>query len=276
MRSWVLTSGYPFQTDARRWDFYTPPGTDPRTFRWSGGDTYRKNDLTNLVFDLQQNLTDDLWLRITGGYTHNKEDSRNIWYGRSSSLDPFDANGNVVNAATATLPSYYRTPGSAAERQSMSDLAAAAALGGTAFVDVFKARPSNFWLGDISGPTVTPTSRLGSTAPAAPARNTVLNYQWSQYNLDEDRWQGRIDLNYRFDYLGHHNFLVGVQYRLRSPGTHELWPGSRPGPQLRPQEFRSGVLELRESRAGPTDPVGGARRWRHAVGAIAPGDVEPR
>ncbi len=115
VRSWVLTSGYPFQTDARRWDFYTPPGTDPRTFRWSGGDTYRKNDLTNLVFDLQQKFTDDLWLRITGGYTHNKEDSRNIWYGTLSSLDPFDANGNVVNAATATLPSYYRTPGSAAE-----------------------------------------------------------------------------------------------------------------------------------------------------------------
>jgi len=212
VRSWVLTSGYPFQTDARRWDFYTPPGTDQRTFRWSGGDTFRKNDLSNVVIDLQQKFTDDLWLHATGGYTKNKEDSRNIWYGTLSSLDPFDANGNMVNAATATLPRYYRTPASAAETQYLNDLSTAASLGGSAWVDVFKSRPSNFWLGDIYGTTVTPTSRLGSSATAAPAKYTVLNYQWSQYNRDEDRWQGRVDLNYKFDFFGHHNFLFGVQY----------------------------------------------------------------
>jgi iron complex outermembrane receptor protein len=212
VRSSVLTSGYPFQTNSRRWDFYTPPGSDPRTFRWSGADTYRKNDLGNVVLDLQQKFTNNLWLHATGGYTKNKEDSRNIWYGTLSSLDPFDANGNVVNGATATLASYYRTPSSAAETQYLGNLAAAASLGGTAWVDVFKGRPANFWLGDIYGTTVTPTSRLDSTAAASPAKNTVLNYQWAQYTQNEDRWQGRVDLNYRLDYFGHHDFLVGVQY----------------------------------------------------------------
>lgn len=221
VRSSVVASGFPYQTNARRLDFYTPPGQDPRTFRWSGPDTFRDNPTRNYTVDLQQRFTDDLWLKAGVGQSKVKYASSNIWYGTFNTLDPFtrDDAGNVTginqnNSLPAKLPRYYRAARNAAEQQYLSRLDSAVAAGGTAWVDVFNGRPSDFWYGDIYGTTFTSRSLLKSQGAPVTTRYTTLNYQWSEYNSTEDRNQARVELNYSFDagFWGKHSFLGGMQY----------------------------------------------------------------
>lgn len=50
--------------------FYTLPGTNPRTFRWSGPDTYLDSDASNLRVQLTQEITENLHLLV--GYNSSK------------------------------------------------------------------------------------------------------------------------------------------------------------------------------------------------------------
>ncbi|HEU5077721.1 MAG TPA: TonB-dependent receptor plug domain-containing protein [Opitutaceae bacterium] len=221
VRSSVVASGFPYQTNARRLDFYTPPGVDPRTFRWSGPDTFRENPTRNYYIDLTQRFTDDLWLKAGLAQSSVKYDSSNIWYGTFNTLDPFnrDSSGAVTgvnsnNALAAQLPRYYKAPANATQQLYLDQLSAAVAQGGTQWVDVFNARPANFWLGDIYGTTFTSRSLLKSQGAPVTTYFTTLNYQWAEYNSDEDRRQARVELNYKFDagFLGKHSILAGLQY----------------------------------------------------------------
>ncbi|BET66449.1 hypothetical protein ASA1KI_13670 [Opitutales bacterium ASA1] len=219
VRSSVIgDGGFPYQTNARRLDFYTPAGADPRTFRWSGPDTWRENPAQNYIVDLQQKLGENFWLKAGVGFSRVEFDSANIWYGTFNKLDPFnrDAAGNVTgvnggNILPAQLPRYYRTPTTAAQTQYFADLQTALAQGGNAWVDVFNARPANFWYGDIYGSTFTSRSLLASQSTAT-SYNTVLNYQWAVSESVDERRQARVELNYGFEKFGSHNFLLGMQY----------------------------------------------------------------
>jgi len=218
VRSSVTDGGFPFQTNARRLDFYTPPGADPRTFRWSGPDTWRENPAQNYLLDLQQKLGENFWLKAGVGFSRVEFDSANIWYGTFNKLDPFnrDAAGNITgvssgNILPAQLPRYYRTPTTPQQTQYFTDLEAAIAQGGNAWVDVFDNRPGNFWYGDIYGTTFTSRSLLSSQSTST-SYFTTLNYQWAMAESVDDRSQARVELNYSFEKWGSHNFLLGMQY----------------------------------------------------------------
>ncbi|MDP1580348.1 MAG: TonB-dependent receptor plug domain-containing protein [Candidatus Didemnitutus sp.] len=55
-----------FVNDSAGYDgsFYKIPGKDVREFRWSGNDTYRDSEASNLAFKLSQKLTDNLHLLV--------------------------------------------------------------------------------------------------------------------------------------------------------------------------------------------------------------------
>lgn len=65
----AAVSGYVNDSAGYNGDFVTPPGKDPRTFRWSGPDTYRDSTAGNLEFKVTQNITDDL--HFLAGYDHS-------------------------------------------------------------------------------------------------------------------------------------------------------------------------------------------------------------
>lgn len=227
VRSSVLTNGRPYATNERRNDFYTPPGTDPRTFRWSGPDTYIDKDTRNYLVDLQQKFGEFAWLKVGAQRSTRTQGSLNNSYSQFSGLDPVvtrnadDTIGAVANALTATLPRYYYPPRNAAETTYLSNLASAVAAGGTTWVSVFDARPPKFWYGDAYGSTFTSTSLLNSQGADVTTNNTVLNYAWSRYNTHETRDQVRAEVTLNFDFLwGKHNILAGTQYQKLNLTTY--------------------------------------------------------
>ncbi len=96
-------------------DFYTVPGTDPYTFRWSGPDTYIKTKANNLRLQADQQIFESLHLLV--GFNHNKVtfDSRDVFGNLTTGVGPTalrktvdfgvaaldknggDSNTNVVN-----------------------------------------------------------------------------------------------------------------------------------------------------------------------------------
>ncbi len=56
-------------------------GEDPRTFRWSGPDTYYLTDSWNLNVELEQRLIEDMYLLVGYNRSHVKFDNRDIFGG---------------------------------------------------------------------------------------------------------------------------------------------------------------------------------------------------
>lgn len=220
VRSNVLTDGYPYSTNARRNDFYTPPGTDRRTYRWAGPDSYLEKDLQSYLVDVQHKFTDNIWLKVGAQRSERTQESLNNWFAQFSSLSPGivrNANGTIANVTAprvATLARYYYAPRNATESAYLTNLANAVAAGGTGWVSVFDARPANFWYGDVYGRPFTSTSLLDSSGADTTSQNTVLNYTWSKYRTEDTRDQFRAELAVNFNALwGKHNFLLGTQYQ---------------------------------------------------------------
>jgi outer membrane receptor protein involved in Fe transport len=71
--------------------FFTLPGTDPYTFRWSGPDTYTKTDANNLRLQVSQDIGPDLHVLV--GYNHAK-----------ATFNSLDVGGNLMqNVGPAAL-----------------------------------------------------------------------------------------------------------------------------------------------------------------------------
>lgn len=83
-------------------DFYTVPGTDPYTFRWSGPDTYIKTKASNIRLQADQQIFDSLHLLV--GFNHNKVtfNSRDVFGNLTTGVGP-TALRKTVDFGTASL-----------------------------------------------------------------------------------------------------------------------------------------------------------------------------
>ncbi|HTL67930.1 MAG TPA: TonB-dependent receptor plug domain-containing protein [Lacunisphaera sp.] len=83
-------------------DFYTLPGTDPYTFRWSGPDTYSKTTASNFRAQVAQELGANFHLLI--GYNHSKADfsTRDVLGNLAQNVGPASLR-KTVNFGTASL-----------------------------------------------------------------------------------------------------------------------------------------------------------------------------
>lgn len=65
----AAVSGYINEAGGYNGTFYNIPGKSVRTFRWSGPDTYRNSDSSNIEFKIDQKITDDL--HFLAGFDHS-------------------------------------------------------------------------------------------------------------------------------------------------------------------------------------------------------------
>lgn len=176
------------QAQQRRSNFITTvlgADVDPRTFRWSGADTYMDIPAQNFALTIEQKLFDDLILRVGAQTSRTKHDSLNI---PNASLQP---GRNTFNGTRPT------------------DAARLAALGSPTAIPI--SLP-----GDDMG-----VDRDGQPLFV---EQGVLRYQWTQVNQEEDRDQLRAELNYQFNFFGEHRLLAGYQYQGQNQENHDYTP----------------------------------------------------
>ncbi|MCD8481639.1 MAG: hypothetical protein LR015_02520 [Verrucomicrobia bacterium] len=81
-----------FQADRlETYGFLEFPGQDPRTFRWSGPDTYLLADSWNANIQLQQGLMDDMFLLVGYNRSNVQFDTRDVFGGISTFATPLSA-----------------------------------------------------------------------------------------------------------------------------------------------------------------------------------------
>lgn len=68
--------GYINNSDAYNASFYQIPGRDVRTFRWSGPDTYRNSEASNIEFKIDQKITDNI--HFLAGLDHSQFDFKQL------------------------------------------------------------------------------------------------------------------------------------------------------------------------------------------------------
>lgn len=87
-----------FQTDRlETYGFLEFEGKDPRTFRWSGPDTYLKTESLNLNVQWQQEITDNLNFMVGYNYSDVTFESRDVF------------GGITLNSSSARALPYYAT-----------------------------------------------------------------------------------------------------------------------------------------------------------------------
>lgn len=83
-------------------DFYTVPGTDPYTFRWTGRDTYVKTTASNMRLQVDQQIFDSLHFLAGYNYSKVKFDSRDVYGNLNTAVGPASLR-KTVNFGTAGL-----------------------------------------------------------------------------------------------------------------------------------------------------------------------------
>jgi outer membrane receptor for ferric coprogen and ferric-rhodotorulic acid len=83
-------------------DFYTVPGTDPYSFRWSGPDTYVKTKSSNLRAQVDQALGEHIHLLVGYNFAKAKFDQRDVFGNLVTGLGPLSLR-KTVNFGTAAL-----------------------------------------------------------------------------------------------------------------------------------------------------------------------------
>lgn len=77
------------QTDRlETYGFHRLPGRDVRTFRWSGPDTFLNTTAWNMRADLQQEIVDDLFLRVGANFSKTDFDIRDVFAGLQQQVGP--------------------------------------------------------------------------------------------------------------------------------------------------------------------------------------------
>ena len=160
--------------------FYTLKGTDPRTFRWSGPDTYLNTKSSNLRLQVDQQLMENMHLLV--GY--NKS---------SVTFNKLDVIGNlqgwvpgIVDWVSPAVVLYVENPAKTAF--GMVPFVPADPINGT----------SNLGLGVVNGLT-----------------NATLAYRWAGQDMTNDLDQVRAELVYNFKFLeGNANRLLRMNNML--------------------------------------------------------------
>lgn len=239
VRAWLndTEGGAGSGAQQRRQDFIVPAGRDARTFRWSGPDTYRNQETSNHLLNVDHKVADNFWLRGGIQYSRRSQDGENISSGQINAVD-----------GTRFSPSWYRAPQTAAEQEFLDNLmlynpsgatlsvenayrqgAGAArnfllgviggdpsltpeeaeAQGWPTFPNLVQ-RPANMWLGDVLGAApLEGFSRLPSSGEGTSSADHVLmSYRWGAEDWTEDRWQARFDANYDFEVAGINNSVI--------------------------------------------------------------------
>jgi len=160
---------------------------DNRTFRWSGGDTYLKGPYRNIGIDIEQRITDELYLKA--GYTNSKTvfDSRQI--------NAWVTSGGGLPSVTYNDDGTIDNDGSYVSKWTG---------------ETIKVRTDDLWSHMI-------TSSFGDQeAQNAPEEtdNAVIQYEWIDDNKTTDREQLRIELAYTKDTQnwGKHSIVLGFNY----------------------------------------------------------------
>jgi outer membrane receptor protein involved in Fe transport len=188
---------------------------NPRTFRWSGPDTFLKSPTSNILVDLTQGVGENLFFKV--GYDHSKAefDGRNIngtslRSGIFAPTDPINyTDGSHVNLGGTTY--------------GLRDAIAAVQNGGTfngfTLNDILAARPIGTFRGDSLYGTLTDEGSLGNLDPNNPNPSgpqildqVAIRYQWQNSFHTTKRDQIRAEGTYKLDLgkWGKHTFLVGT------------------------------------------------------------------
>jgi outer membrane receptor protein involved in Fe transport len=147
-----------------------------RTFRWSGEDPYMKGPYRNLVVDIEQKITDDLYLKI--GYSNSK-----------TTFDSRQINAWITTGGGLTSGSGYESKWTG---ESIPD------------------RTDSLW----SYLETIDFSRLEASEGMESTDNAVIQYEWVDDNKVTDRDQIRAELAYKKDLgnWGKHSVVLGFQY----------------------------------------------------------------
>jgi len=165
------------EANSRRADFLGRGAVNIRTFNWSGPDTYHSTGIQNHLLSLDQKLAENLFLKAGVQRTHQTTGSQQV------------TNAHV----NGTSPPFDRS------------------------------KAADYWNGHFLGDIlyrhfefrqigVDPTDTTAQYY-LPPTDTALLQYQWSNVDKEETRDQVRVELNYKFEAFGTHNFLVGLNYQ---------------------------------------------------------------
>lgn len=197
---------------------------NPRTFRWSGPDTFLKGPFRNSVIDVTQKISDDFFLRAGVAQSRREYDSRQI-RDTSTVNTPF-APTNPVNFRPDSVITIggttYNLRNALTQANSDGKFPNDPVTGLTPN-QIYQNRPAGSFRGDtlygyVENSSINNEFLLNnSIAPAPPTANSTsaLRYDWIDDNKIENRSQFRADATYKLNLgaWGKHDFVVGVQYQ---------------------------------------------------------------
>jgi iron complex outermembrane recepter protein len=159
-----------------------------RTFRWSGDDTYIKGPYRNITVDLEQQIMEDMYLKVGFSHSHYEFNTRTI-----------DASITADNSFDDYTSMWYGTDytGRATELDSRF-------ISGSSY-------------GDVEAGTAPEYTNIA-----------VIRYRWRDVNQANDRDQVRAELMYRKDLgvWGTHTMVTGVSYEKIHTVTDLYQPAS--------------------------------------------------
>lgn len=167
------------------------PGTNPRTFRWSGPDTFRKTPSANAIIDVTQKINDDLYIKAGVDFSKVTHTNRNI---------------NTTSPTTSGITSFPITDPNSFD-----------SLGNYRGNRLF-----GFWSNNST--TASFQQALGIAVQPTVYNQAVIAYDWINSQNVESREQMRVEANYKFDWFGKHNFLVGVQQQFMLRNDRSFGP----------------------------------------------------
>jgi|GEM_PF-373013 len=205
----------------------TPRAVNPRTFRWSGPDTFLKGPFRNSVLDVTQKVSDQFFVRAGVAQSRREFDSRQI---RDTSVvnQPFTLTNPVnfaPNAVVSIAGTNYnlRDALTQANRDGRFPYDATDPKVGLSPQQIYQNRPPGSFRGDsLYGYSENSSINnefllTDSIIPGPPTTSTTsaLRYDWIDDNKVENRSQFRADATYKLDLgmWGKHDFVVGVQYQ---------------------------------------------------------------
>ena len=212
-----------------------PGAVNPRTFRWSGPDTYLKGPFRNSVVDVTQKVADNLFVKLGATNSRRQFDSRQIRDTAVkstpfSTTDPINFNPNATISIGGTTYS-LRDAMTAAVRDGKFPNTSS----GLTPTQIYQNRSPGSFRGDVLyGYTVNTTLNTLfyqdlDIPPPFPSSSTTsaLQYQWIDDTKIENRDQFRGDTTYRLDLgvWGKHDFIVGLQYQKQELKEQDFGPG---------------------------------------------------
>lgn len=180
---------------------------ETRTFRWSGKDPYMRGPYRNNIFDIQQQVGENLWLKAGVAQSRAVFDSRQI--------NAHVSSGTLESTAGMADPNNYYAYGTTTIGGSTIPIRAAL-LSGASPTDVFNNRSTNSArLDRLYGYTESNIfNTIGTNTGPQFNDKSMIIYRWDDQDRDELRDQFRADATYKLDLgkYGRHQFVVGTQY----------------------------------------------------------------